>query len=243
MRILLSLTLLVSLLCAGESDDLKKKLDVLAALDREIAAQKAADKTALGAGRLEELRVAREKLAVAYRRASKKLATDELKPGKDSVTEIDNLIARGQTGDLGALAVLRKLKLRIDAALAPRPKQNGVVFGGGMGRNNVVFVGGGLAQGRIQIMGLGGARVVAVPAAAAKKAVPKKATLKKPESKNAADAAPVVEKSPVTEKELADQEARAKALEKQLIEMTRKVLELERRLTDLRAKVAEADKR
>ena len=234
MRFLLSLTLLTSLLCAGPAEDLKKKLD---SFDKEIAAQKAADKTALGAARLEELRVAREKVATMYRRVTKTKTAAKSKTGKDGVYEIDKLIARGQTGDLAALTALRNLKLKIDAALAPKPQAmpNGVVFGGRAWRGqNVVVFGNGM-----QVLGLGGMlRAGAVPAAVAKKVEPKKAA-----AKNSAANASEPAKKKLTEQELLDQEMRAIQLEKQLIEMTRKVLALERRLIELRAKVAKADER
>jgi hypothetical protein len=226
MRTLLCLTLFASLLFAGSAEDLKKKLD---ALDKEIAAQKEADKTALGADRLEELRVSREKMAIEYRRLQK-AKTGPVKPTGPS--GIEKLFARAATGDVAAQAQLQQLRTRINAALAPKPQMNGMVFGGGMqGRN--VFI---RANGAVQVIGLGGARVAAVPTS-----VIKKPAIKKPAAGKSA--APSPKKKPPTEKELVEQEVRAKALEKQLVEMTRKVLELEQRLTELRAKVAEADKR
>ena len=198
---------------AESTKDLEKRLT---RLDDEIKKAEAADKTALGAARLEELREARTKLVSEIRKSKRQ---SNVKKGTPKLSDLDKLIERARTGDAKARAELIQLRGRIDKAVQqPVPAPGGMFVNGFRGQ---VIMGPNGA-----IMGLGGGRAAAPKPAPAKK---------KEEAKK-------VEPKPVTEQEIAEHEKRAAALEKQVIEMTRKVLELEERLKELRAKVAEVSK-
>lgn len=211
----LCLTFLVgSVSFADTTKELEKRL---ARLDDEIKKVEAADKTALGAARLEELREARAKLAASIRRSKLK---EKPTAGTPALSDLDKLIEKARTGDAKARAQLVTLKGRIDKAVQTPAAAPGPVIMGGAFRGQIIMGANGA------VMGLGGVRHAAPQPAPKQKEEPKK-----------------VEPRPVTEAELGEHEKRAAALEKQVVEMTRKVLELEERLKELRAKVAEVSER
>ena len=214
-----------------DQEDRAKVQARIAEIEATLAAAKKKDQTALGAGKLDDLRAEKRKLEDALRggrnkttRAARRLEGNlkEIEVKREPV-DLDALINAARKGDKDALARLAKIRQQINQAV-PAPMNHPQMAGFVQLGNRVQII-----NGRGMAIGLGNSAAPA-PKSKAKPAA-------KPKKEIPAD----VRKKQVAE-DLTDQEKRSAALEKQIVEMTRKVLELEERLRDLKQKVAQAER-
>ena len=210
---------------------------VLAETDRRIARQRDADRTALGATRIENLRrvragledrrrLARRALSDRYERLEAQVTALENRESPRAGAPFESVLARARQGDTAARAELQKIRARVVKEVAGI-QQSAIMLGQqqfapwGLGGGKMVIRGQVLINGRFFTSG------GVAPSAPAKPAQPKRPRTPEEIRKAAAE-------------DLSQQQDRARALQARAARLAKKIAALEEQLWQKRANVAVA---